>query len=532
MDRTHGAGEMTRRRQRGLPSLARLLPRARHHQAAQLVDGRRAAKRESGSVLILALVFVLIVGIVIAALSTLVANGLSNSVRFASSRSLQYAASSAVSQAIEDIRYAPLIYQGASTSPTLNASPPVSCWGPGQSQVTNINGVASVSVWCSTAWSPTSAQSRVVTISACATAASATACAAQPLLQVVVTFDDYPPGTSAPNTALCNVYCGTGMTIDSWAWSPVVPVVSTVTVTGGGPATGPTSGGTPITVNGSGFIAGSTINFVEERNGIPTTNNVVLPATSVVYVSPTQMTAVSPAITAGTTYFVTVTTSTGTSPFTSAGPIFAYSSVIPVVTSATLPAGGTPGGPTSGGTLIQIQGTGFFGSDTVQLVRETGGVADSPTVAYAATNVTISSSTTITAVTPSVLDATTYFVTVTTPRVGTSAPTRNGVFTAVQYYPLVSSVSPTSGPTAGGTAVTITGTGFATGATVQFVQETNNTVNSPLVSVNATNVVVSSPSLITAVTPSVSGGGSLTYFVYVTCGSSHLQSSNTVVFTF
>ena len=42
-----------------------------------------------------------------------------------------------------------------------------------------------------------------------------------------------------------------------------------------------------------------------------------------------------------------------------------------------------------------------------------------------------------------------------TPSGGTSVPT-------------VSSVSPNSGPTAGGTAVTITGTNFATGATVTF----------------------------------------------------------------
>jgi hypothetical protein len=148
--------------------------------------------------------------------------------------------------------------------------------------------------------------------------------------------------------------------------------------------------------------------------------------------------------------------------------------------------------------------------------------------------VTVGSSTSITAVTPSVLDATTYFVTVTTPRVGTSSPTSNGIFNATQYYPLVSSVNPSSGPYSGGTSVTITGTGFVTGATVQFVLETNGTTNSPTVSVNASNVVVNSPTLITAVTPAVSGAGSLTYFVYVTVpgATPPYQSSNAVVFTF
>ena len=55
--------------------------------------------------------------------------------------------------------------------------------------------------------------------------------------------------------------------------------------------------------------------------------------------------------------------------------------------------------------------------------------------------------------------------------------------------PTVTSVSPNNGPTAGGTAVTITGTNFAAGATVTF----GGTA--------ATNVVVVSSTTITATTP-------------------------------
>ena len=55
--------------------------------------------------------------------------------------------------------------------------------------------------------------------------------------------------------------------------------------------------------------------------------------------------------------------------------------------------------------------------------------------------------------------------------------------------PTVSSVSPNSGPTAGGTAVTITGTNFAAGATVTF----GGTA--------ATNVTVVNSTTITATTP-------------------------------
>jgi hypothetical protein len=60
--------------------------------------------------------------------------------------------------------------------------------------------------------------------------------------------------------------------------------------------------------------------------------------------------------------------------------------------------------------------------------------------------------------------------------------------------PTVSGVSPNNGPTTGGTAVTITGTNFASGATVIFG------------TVAATNVVVVSGTQITATTPPGSAG--------------------------
>src|ERR1019366_3912614 len=60
--------------------------------------------------------------------------------------------------------------------------------------------------------------------------------------------------------------------------------------------------------------------------------------------------------------------------------------------------------------------------------------------------------------------------------------------------PAVTSVSPNNGPAAGGTAVTITGANFATGATVTF----GGTA--------ATNVVVVNSTTITATTPAGSAG--------------------------
>ena len=68
-------------------------------------------------------------------------------------------------------------------------------------------------------------------------------------------------------------------------------------------------------------------------------------------------------------------------------------------------------------------------------------------------------------------------------------------------------ISPTSGPQAGGTSVTITGSNFKTGATVLFG------------AVAATSVVVVHPSLITCATPAA-GGSTVSVTVTNTDGSS------------
>ena len=70
---------------------------------------------------------------------------------------------------------------------------------------------------------------------------------------------------------------------------------------------------------------------------------------------------------------------------------------------------------------------------------------------------------------------------------GQSGSLANG-FTFVAP-PAVTTVSPSSGPSAGGTAVTLTGTDFTTGATVTFG------------GVAATNVIVASATSITLTTP-------------------------------
>lgn len=71
-------------------------------------------------------------------------------------------------------------------------------------------------------------------------------------------------------------------------------------------------------------------------------------------------------------------------------------------------------------------------------------------------------------------------------------------YTAPSTAPTVTRVSPTSGPSAGGTSVTITGSGFLSGTTVKFG------------ALAATKVTVSSPTSITATSPAGSGAVDVT----------------------
>lgn len=475
-------------------------------------DPRTYGRDESGSILVLALVFLVAGAMVVAVLTTDLTGDLRSSQIFQAVRSEQYAARSATNLAINSIRYAydapsaPTGNTSTLLAQTLNASPPSYCWGNGSKSELTTDGV-SMDVWCSTVWDPTSANTRTVTFSTCLDGVGAAACAATPYLQAVVSYDDYPAGVSAPSPEPCYLYCGTGMITDSWLWSPGVP-----TVTGINPASGSISGGTSVTITGTGFVTGATVNFVEESGGVPTSDNMVLSASSVAVNSSTSITAVSPAMTEGSMYFVTVTTPSGTSAY-SANDVFTNTTVVPTVTGLS-PATGT----IAGGNAVTITGTGFFTGAIVKFVQELNGTVVTGGTVLASQYVTVNGSTTITAVSPGVVGGSLcqgstsycYFVTVTT-SAGTSATGSNDVFTYTPLIPICSSISPTSGSTS--TAVTILGTGFMTGATVAFTPENNGTVISGDTVLSATPTAITS-SAITVFPPS--GNQVTTYYITVT----------------
>lgn len=488
---------------------------------------------DQGATLILVLIFTLVTSLTVAGLFTALRNDLSNSTNFASARSLQYDASTAIDLAIQSIRYTPLL----GTGETLNASPPQPCWAAGTggtygapSTNKTPDGV-DIAVWCSTAWFPTSASTRAVTITACQAAISNSGCVADPVLQTVVTFDDYPAGGSEPNDGQCVVYCGSGLTIESWLQFPTVPTVSGLSSTSGS-----VSGGGTITITGSGLAQHSTINFVEESGGTPSSNNAVISASNNGTCSSTSCTATIPAVTTAGDYFVTVTTPEGTSA-DSQSLVYNFQAGTPVITGVTSTSGSL-GGPSTGGTFVTISGSNFVVGDIVSFVQESGGQPVSGGATVGATSVTVSrtgaDTVVITALAPNITSASpdTYLVTVTSPSNGTatncssSATNCNNVFTYVEVVPTVNTVSPASGPS--GAAITIVGSGFISGATVSFTPESNGqTDGSPL---SATNVTVSaSGDELTADAPTLQNG--TTYFVTVANQGVAGQSSYFPVFT-
>jgi hypothetical protein len=160
--------------------------------------------------------------------------------------------------------------------------------------------------------------------------------------------------------------------------------------------------------------------------------------------------------------------------------------ILPKSNGSTTPAPSVSGvspssGPTAGGTAITVSGNNFSPGATVSI----GGAA--------ATNVAVVNGGSITATTAA-RAAGTVNVTVTNPD-GQSGTFTNGfTYVAPTPAPTVSSISPSSGSTAGGTSVTISGSNFQTTASVTIG------------GTSATNVSVVNSSTISALTPARSAG--------------------------
>ncbi|WP_158638038.1 putative Ig domain-containing protein [Sphingomonas ginsenosidivorax] len=232
-------------------------------------------------------------------------------------------------------------------------------------------------------------------------------------------------------------------------YDATVTITSPTSVTGVAPVSGPAAGGASVVITGTGLTGATAVSFGGTAAATFTVD------------SATQITATTPAKPAGPVT-VAVSAPGGTGSLANA-----YTYVAAPTVSAVAP--GT--GPSAGGQSVVITGNGFVAGSTV-LFGATAAVA-----------VTIDSATQITAVSPP-----------GTGTVGISVTTTGGTGVLAGAYgyaspPTVTAATPTTGPTAGGTTVVITGTNFAGTSAVTFGATA------------ATAVTIDSATQITATTP-------------------------------
>ncbi len=263
------------------------------------------------------------------------------------------------------------------------------------------------------------------------------------------------------------------------------------------------TGGNTVTITGTGFLSSNT-----------TVNFGGTPATNVVVVSDTQITATAPASTGGPAD-VTVTTPFGTTPIVPADDYtylvptlaiaFAPASIIAGATSTLTITLGNPNATpaTLSANLVDTFPANLFIAAAPNASTTCSGGA--LTAVAGATSVTLAAGAGIPAGTCTVQVAVTsalangYANTLAAGALQTDLGDNAAVATATLTVtpvpaPTLTAISPISGPAAGGTSVTITGTGFlAGGASVAFGASA------------ATNVIVVSDTQITATAPAGSG---------------------------
>jgi hypothetical protein len=224
---------------------------------------------------------------------------------------------------------------------------------------------------------------------------------------------------------------------------------------------GPSAGGNTVTLTGTNFVAGN------GPDGKPNTTVTFggTAATDVLVGSdPTSLTCTVPV--AGTVLAVDVVVATKGG--ASAASKYTYVQ-LPTVTAVT-PASG----PVLGGQAVTVTGTNLTGATEIHF-----GTA-------LATQVAVGADTSLTATTPAGT-AGAVDVTVVTDG-GTSAKSAADKYTYLDR-PTVTALSPATGPAAGGTVVTVTGTNLASTTSVTF----GSTPGTALTGVTATSLTITSP---------------------------------------
>jgi hypothetical protein len=283
-----------------------------------------------------------------------------------------------------------------------------------------------------------------------------------------------PPGTGTVNVTVTTP----GGTSAASPADQYVYVSNPPTVTSISPTSGPVTGGTVVTITGSGFTDAEAVDFGPAN-----------PATTFSIVNDLTILATAPVGQLGT-FDVQVSNPNGNSPTTSADQFTYTTPPVPSVTAVS-PASGA----STGGTVVTITGTGFSGASTVDF-----GSGD-PSASY-----TVTSSTSITATTPPGSIGTVDTTVITAGGTSATSPADQFSYTAPPP-PTVTGVSPASGPN--GTLVTISGTNLMGATAVNFGSGSPATT---LTVGNATTIYATAPpgTGTVNVTVSTPGGSSAT----------------------
>ncbi|MBI2766828.1 MAG: IPT/TIG domain-containing protein [Chloroflexi bacterium] len=246
-------------------------------------------------------------------------------------------------------------------------------------------------------------------------------------------------------------------TLDNYTYTggPTVTLVS--------PNSGPA--GTLVTVTGTGFSTvpgATTVAF----GGLAAAVNVI---------SSTSLQATSPANGTGTVNVV-VTVANLSSVDNGVLDDYTYGSAGLTITSITPTAG-----PLAGGNTVTIVGTGFNLTPSLNTVTFGG----------AAATVTASTATSLTVVVPASATAGAVNLTVTNQTTLLTA-TATGGYTYTSG-PIISSITPNTGSTAGGTLVTITGANFPQSGVTVFFGNVQSPPNALTVNLQGTQVTITSP---------------------------------------
>lgn len=248
------------------------------------------------------------------------------------------------------------------------------------------------------------------------------------------------------------------------------PAPTVISIT---PTSGPAVGGTTITATCTGLVATPAVT-VGGGN-----------ATAEAFVSATSMTFITPSGTSGAKNVVV------TNPDTQTGTLISgFTYVVAPTVSSCSPSSGVE----AGGTAITLTGTGFSSVSGVTM----GGTACTSVVTVSATSVTC--------ITPAKAAAA-YSIVITNSDGQTATLSSGFTYVASPTTPTITAISPATGPTTGGTIVTITGSAFVTSpamtvtfggdsaTSVTYVSNTSLFCTTPAHAAGAVNVVVTSNSL-------------------------------------